>query len=92
MCLVTELDARPVDPRDQRWEVWDPRYRVYFWRQVGDGHHSREFEVAAKEVQDVLAWADERRSAGETFTVFAVVDHGDRGLVRLAGTDPTRDA
>ena len=90
MCLVTELDARPVDPRDHAWELWDPRYRVYFWRRVGDAYHSRAFEIAAEEVGDALRWADENRNAEESFTLFAVVDRGDRGLVRLAGTDPTR--
>src|SRR5689334_9841166 len=27
---MSKLNARPVDPRDQRWEVWTPRYRVHF--------------------------------------------------------------
>lgn len=89
---MADLEARPVDPRDQRWEVWNPRYRVYFWRRVGDSYYSREFEIATEAVQDVLAWADENRSPDETFTLFAVVDHGDRGLVRLAGSDPSRSA
>jgi hypothetical protein len=87
---MADLDARPIDPRDPQWEVWNPLYRVYFWRRVGESYSSREFEIAAEEVGDALRWADEQRNAEETFTLFAVVDHGDPGLVRLAGTDPTR--
>jgi hypothetical protein len=41
----------------------------------------------------VLAWIDDNRLDGETFTLFAVVDRGDGvGVVRLAGVDPTRSA
>ena len=32
---LPQLDARLVDPRDIRWEVSSPTYRVYFWRRVG---------------------------------------------------------
>jgi hypothetical protein len=93
MCSVSDLSARPVDPRDARWEEWSPSYRVYFWRRVGDAFASREFEIRAGDVDAVFAWADENRVEQETFTLFAVVDRGDGpGLVRLAGTDPTRSA
>jgi hypothetical protein len=87
------VDAHPVDPRDTRWEVWNPRYRVFFWREVGTGYGSRGFDLDTGEADAALAWADQERGENETFTLFAVVDLGeDRGLVRLAGSDPTRSA
>ena len=76
MTSVTEVRARPVDPRDTRWEVWNPRFRVHFWGSFGQIWASREFEHA---------------DGGETYTVHCVVEGADgTGLVRLAGTDPTR--
>jgi hypothetical protein len=91
--VTPNLDARPVDPRDARWEAWNPGYRVYFWRREGDSYTSREFGIATAEVDEVLAWIDDNRLDGETFTLFAVVDRGDGvGVVRLAGVDPTRSA
>jgi hypothetical protein len=80
-----------VDPRDTRWEVWDPRYRVYFWRALEQSWASREFELSAADVVDVLAWAADHADAGKKYTVHCVVEAADGpGLVRLAGTDPTR--
>jgi hypothetical protein len=90
---MPNLDARPADPRDARWELWNPGYRVYFWRRAGDAYASREFDVAPAEVDEVLAWIDEHRLDGETVALFAVVDRGDGlGIIRLAGVDPTRSA
>jgi hypothetical protein len=90
---VDDLGASAVDPRDTRWEVWDPRYQVHFWREVGDAYSSRELEIAANQVAAALSWAEAEQADDETFTLFAVVDRGDgRGLVRLAGNDPTRSA
>jgi hypothetical protein len=89
---MAEVDARLVDPRDARWEQWNPAYRVSLWTQSGDGWASREFEIGGADVSDVLDWIREQRDV-ETFTLYAVVDRGeDRGLVRLAGNDPTRSA
>ena len=51
---MTEIQVWPVDPRDQRWEVWSPRFRVSFWRLTVDGWASREFELAATDVVAVL--------------------------------------
>jgi hypothetical protein len=85
------LDARLVDPRDIRWEVSSPTYRVYFWRRVGGDYHSEEFQLSgASDVREVLAWA-ERRAKGRTFTAYALVENalGEPGLVQLAGVDPT---
>jgi hypothetical protein len=90
---MPNVDARSVDPRDARWELWNPNYRVYFWRREGDAYASREFDVAPAEIDEVLAWIDEQRLDGETFTLFAIVDLGDEvGMIRLAGVDPNRTA
>jgi hypothetical protein len=93
MMPMADLDARPVDPRDHRWEVWDPAFRVYFWRPIGGGAWgSRELQVSANDVTETIEWADLNARDGETYTLFAVVDRGnDAGLVRLAGHDPTRN-
>jgi hypothetical protein len=87
------MDARPVDPRDPEWEVSSPSYRVYFWRPRSGGYESEEFQLeGTTDVAEVLGWAEER-AEGRTFTVYAVVDAlGERGLVQLAGIDPTASA
>jgi hypothetical protein len=89
---MSKVISRPIDPRDQGREVWRPTYRVYFWRPVSPtGWGSREFEVSGGDIVAILDWAERHADGGETFTVFVVVDEGDRlGLVRLAGVDPTR--
>jgi hypothetical protein len=93
MMRMGDLTAIPIDPRDARWELWNPVYRVYLWRQLAGGAWaSREYEIPAADVAAVLAWADENANAGESYAVFAVVgDGGERGLVRLLGEDPTRE-
>jgi hypothetical protein len=91
MTAVTELRAWRVDPRDTSWEVWHPRYRVYFWRSLEQSWASREFELSAADAVEVLAWAADHAEDDETFTVHCVVERAEgTGLVRLAGTDPTR--
>jgi hypothetical protein len=91
MVPMSDLTAQLVDPRDCRWEVWSPAYRVYFWLPIGDAFSSREFQISDADVATVLEWADLHANGDETYTVFAVVDRGnDLGLVRLAGDDPTR--
>jgi len=92
MSRMAEVDARLVDPRDARWEQWNPAYRVSLWRQSGDGWASREFEIGGADVNDVLDWIRDQPDV-EAFTLYAIVDQGEeRGLVRLAGDDPTRSA
>jgi hypothetical protein len=90
---MTTIHAHPVDPRDSAWELWNPSYRVCFWSRHGDGWLSRVFDIADVDVDAVLGWVAENDAESDAFTVSAVVDHGaDRGLIRLAGNDPTRDA
>jgi hypothetical protein len=92
MMPMADLHARPVDPRDTGWEVWNPAYRVYFWRRVSPtGWGSREFEVSGGDIAAVLEWATRNANDGETYTLFAIVEYGDeRGLIRLTRHDPTR--
>ncbi|OHV44201.1 hypothetical protein BCD48_25860 [Pseudofrankia sp. BMG5.36] len=87
---------RRVDPRDTTWELGNPVYRVYFWTRPAHSNaspSSTEFEITETDVPAVLDWA--RRTAGNrTFVVYAVCGTADgrKGLVRLAGQDPTRGA
>jgi hypothetical protein len=85
------MESRPVDPRDERWQVLSPTYRVYFWEALSPppAMASDEYElVDATDVHEVLAWAEQRVLAHQSYEVFVVVDHPDRGLVRLAGLCP----
>lgn len=80
-----------MDPRDQRWDVWQPAYRVYFWRSWQGSYASREFELSGGDVLEVLWWADRNAEDGETFILDAAVSTSEGlGLIRLAGDDPTR--
>ena len=91
MFAVSDLQAQPVDPRDASWELWDPRFRVYFWRSLGQGWRSREFELSGGDVVAALAWAAEHAQDLESYTVHCIVESADgTGLVRLTGDDPTR--
>ena len=88
------MEATLIDPRDVSWEVDSPAYRVYFWGRPSPtwAWQCEEWRLtAAHDVHEVLAWAD-GRAGDRTFTVQAEVDvSGEgRGMIRLAGTDPTR--
>jgi hypothetical protein len=84
------MDVRPVDPCDTVWELDSPTYRVYFWRARSGGYECEEFELDARDVDEAIEWA-ESRAGGRTFTLYAVVDGAERGLIRLLGVDPTRE-
>jgi hypothetical protein len=91
MSAVSEIRGRPVDPRDTSWEVWHPRFRVYFWRPLEESWASREFELSGGDVVAARAWGADNRGKDETYTLHCVVEgEAGTGLVRLAGTDPTR--
>jgi hypothetical protein len=93
------MDIRPVDPRDTDWEMTCTSFRVYFWKaqpsppvapEHPGGYHSTAVEVSGVDVGVVLKWAEATAPRGSTYTVYAVVEQGgERGLVRLAGVDPT---
>jgi len=89
-----------VDPRDIEWVCDDPAYRVHFWRHPAPppdvpademGWHCVEHRLAGvADVQEVLAWADQRMQDGDQCVVYVEQTDADRpGLVRLAGFDPT---
>jgi hypothetical protein len=84
---VMPLDARPVDPRDQVWEVNEPEYRVYFWDAEG---RSDEWELGGCDVQEVVKWAQDS-AAGRVFVVYAVAAGSEApSPLRLLGFDPAR--
>jgi hypothetical protein len=78
------MQTMGVDPRDETWELVDPRYRVYFRA----GTACDEWEVSGADVREVLAWAEANRG-DRTYTLYACVPQDRLGLIRLAGADPT---
>jgi hypothetical protein len=88
-----------VDPRDTRWEVDWPVYRVYFWHQppapagVAQEHvmwHCDEYRLTdVTDVEEVLDWARNHARSDQTFVIYVEQRDGQRsGLVRLFGVDP----
>jgi hypothetical protein len=76
--------ADGVDPRDTRWEENDPAFRVYFW-------HRPPTPEGVPADHEVIAWAEARLPAGDQYVLYVEhADGGRRGLVRLAGHDPTQ--
>ena len=75
-----------VDPRDQTWEVDEPRYRVCFHEASGT---SDEYEVAGADADQVMAWAEEHRGE-RSYVLYVCVPVDGLGLVRLVGIDPQR--
>ena len=93
--------AAPADPRDTRWEVDTPIYRVYFWHrpaaEPGQGREipmwsSDEWRLTdAADVHEALAWANGPEGRGRVFELYVEALHSDGlGLLRLAGS--TSDA
>lgn len=82
------MHSSPVDPRTSQFEIDDPAYQVHFWV---SSSHSEEWRLTGAEgVSEVLRWMEDRR-AGRDAVVYVEVTSEDRvGLVRLHGTDPTR--
>lgn len=86
------MSVRPVDPRDQRWEVDSPVFRVYFWEHTAfRGDVSYEYEITGADVGEVLRWAEDE-AGDRTFVLYVchTNERGELGLILLAGTDPTR--
>jgi hypothetical protein len=94
------MRADLVDPRDITWEQADPVYRVYFWHRPPPPagipaervmwHCNEQRLIGAQDVQEVIGWANERLPAGDRYVLYVEqTDGGRRGLVRLAGIDPT---
>lgn len=78
------MDTHAVDPRDQTWDLDQPKYRVYFHESDGS---SDEYELANADVLEVISWAEESKG-DRTFVLYACVPYDGLGLLRLAGTDP----
>ena len=84
------MDIQPVDPRDIRWEMDDPAYRVYFWspRPPGSGWICEEWEITGADVAGVQEWAAEQAN-GRPFVLYARAETADGpGLIRLQGAEP----
>lgn len=80
---MIRMQVNRVDPRDQTWEVDQPRYRVHFHEANGT---SDEYEVAGADVDQVIAWAEAHRRE-RTYVLYVCVPADGLGLVRLAGVD-----
>ncbi|MCK9893745.1 hypothetical protein [Frankia sp. AgB32] len=82
-----------VDPRETRWEVERPAYRVQFWSAPDSNPHvaphSTTYEITDTDVLAVLDWVT--RTRGDRVFVLYVVcrQGGELGQLRLAGQDPT---
>lgn len=84
-----------------RSEVYDPDYRVDYWRQFAPppgtppemmGYKQDSHRISGvRDVNEVLAWA-EANAAGRSFVVYASYGSGDdRVIARVYGADPTRN-
>jgi hypothetical protein len=97
------MDELEIDVRESRWdEPTEPAgpasvYQVEFWTQLNDPPpplapmwQVEPIRLAgARDVREVLAWADER-AQGRKVTIYVEVNRGpDAGRVRLVGVDPT---
>ena len=83
-----------VDPRDIRWGIDRPVYRVHFWWQPQPGPdsmlHCQEPRLhVAQDVDEVSRWAGQH--GGDRITVVYVEAHDDSELrlLRLHGQDPS---
>jgi len=77
------VQVTAVDPRDTRWEVHHPAYRVYFW-QPG---LTDEWKLEGADVDEVLRWAADNAD-GRQYVVYACIsDTEGPGLIRLLGSD-----
>ena len=86
------VKTAPVDPRDTRWEVDSPIYRVYYWHRPAAAPgfdqelmmwHCEEWRLTeAADVHEVLTWANGPHARGRLFELFAEAPHSD-GLALL---------
>ncbi len=92
------MKAEQADPFDGRWEESGSAYRVRYWGVKTESrtdpplvYESTEINISdVADVSEALRWAEDNAD-GRTFTLYALVDRGpDRGLVHLAGVDPTK--
>src|SRR5690349_13294486 len=60
--VIKVMQVLPVDPRDTRWEVPHPTYRVSFWQRQQphnplSGWAPDEWEIQDADIDEVLTWA-----------------------------------
>lgn len=86
-----------VDERDNNWENWSPRFRVYL-HGSGDTETfgwTDTYDVVGADVLQVIDWAQRQAGGAVTYAVALVYDDKDprrepgreRGLVWLVGMD-----
>lgn len=97
--------VQPLDRNDviaPRFDVYEPEYRVDFWRRpdslaevAAEKIGYKQDSYGLKEVRDVdevVAWADEN-AQGRLYVVWVKYScQGDRGIIRIRGEDPTNPA
>jgi hypothetical protein len=90
------MEVSLIDPRDTKWEVTYPTYRVTFWLQQRRNQHasewaSEEWSIKDADIDQVLAWAQDKAQT-RPFIIYAYIAASDGpGLIRLFGTDPTAE-
>ena len=99
--MLAGMDVAPVDPRDTKWEVSLPAYRVFIWTRSpaadevpanARGWSCTESDVTNADVAEVLTWAQKSTPRDGRYTVYVrTTDNDEPGLLRLAGWDPTRN-
>ena len=90
------MQVRLVDPRDARWEVDAPTYRVYFWERSsgssGPGWASEEWEISGTDVGEIIDWASRDTKHREYMLYACCTCNGELGLIRLLGRNPAGHA
>jgi hypothetical protein len=98
------VNVEPVEWDDVsgvRWEVYNPEFRIDFWHRLSPvsgtpaekmGYKQDSYSVSgALGVQEVLAWAD-KNAEGRSYVIYAAFGSGaERGIIRVHGSDPTRN-
>jgi len=86
-----------VDPRDTRWEVLHPAYRVYFWQQPHpENPHSiwisDEWEIGDADVDEVLNWLGTTPPEGGLWSMCASTPFGPASRGWCGFLEPTHSA
>ena len=83
------MQVTSIGPRDVRFEVDEPDYRVYFFE--ADGRSDEYHLTGARDLAEVLDWA-QANANGRAYVVYVFTDFGPGGeqpsLIRLLGQDP----
>jgi hypothetical protein len=83
------MQVTAIDPRDVRFEVDKPDYRVYFFEP--DGRSDEYHLTGAQDLAEVLDWA-QAEANDRSYVVYVFTDfgpgHEQPTLIRLLGQDP----